>query len=192
MTRAVETAAPTPERRPAPVRRKVDQMVVSGVDRAADVRGVHFHDPAAPTASVVAPSAFVAARDPGGRLLLVRRCDDGTWEMPGGRVEVGEHAITAAVRETAEEAGVDVRVTGLVGLYTDPRHVVRSVLGEVRQQFVVVFRADAVSGEPRPDHEETGEAAWFTPGDVARLRLGQPMRMWVRDALAEDERPRLT
>ncbi|MFZ2119232.1 MAG: NUDIX domain-containing protein, partial [Pseudonocardiaceae bacterium] len=41
-----------------------------------------------------------------GRVLLVRRADDGYWELPGGRVEVGESASAAVVREVAEEAGV--------------------------------------------------------------------------------------
>ncbi len=65
-------------------------------------RRVHFHDPAAPVATVVVPSIFVAARDSNGQLLLVRRCDSGTWELPGGRVDVGESAVVAAVREIAE------------------------------------------------------------------------------------------
>jgi len=93
---------------------------------------VHFHDSAAPAATVVVPSVFVAVTEPGERLLLVRRCDSGAWELPGGRVEVGETAVGTAVREAAEEAGVAVRVTGLVGLFTDPSHVVRSPSGEVR------------------------------------------------------------
>ena len=69
------------------------------IERASGTRTVHFHDPAAPPASRVVPSVFVAARWTGGRLLLVRRCDSGTWELPGGRVDVGETAVQAAVRE---------------------------------------------------------------------------------------------
>ena len=76
------------------------------IDETGVNRLVYFHDPAAPPATVVAPSVFVAVRGRGGRLLLVRRCDSGTWELPGGRVDVGETAVEAAVRETAEEAGV--------------------------------------------------------------------------------------
>ncbi|GAA0934444.1 NUDIX domain-containing protein [Pseudonocardia zijingensis] len=158
-------------------------MQLSGGEPGA-VRSVHFHDPAAPRAAAVVPSVFVAVRDAAGRLLLVRRCDDGTWELPGGQVEVGENAIATAVRETAEETGVDVRVTGLVGLYTDPGHVVRSVRGAVRQQFVVVLRADVVSGEPRPDREETTATGWFTPEEALRLPLRDPVRRWITDALA--------
>ena len=90
---------------------------------------IHFHDPDAPAATVVAPSVFVAVRNDRGKLLLVRRCDSGTWELPGGRVDVGESAVEAAVRETREESGIRVRITGLVGLFTDPACVVESVGG---------------------------------------------------------------
>src|SRR3954452_16541429 len=93
--------------------------------QATGSRQVWLHDPAAPAATVVAPSAFAAVRLRT-RLLLVRRCDSGGWELPGGRVDVGETAIDAVVREVREEAGVMVSVTGLVGLFTDPDLVVRS------------------------------------------------------------------
>ena len=82
------------------------------IDRETVTRQVYFHDPGAPAATVVVPSVFVVARWLGGRLLLVRRCDSGTWELPGGRVDVGETAVDAAVRETAEEAGVRVTSSG--------------------------------------------------------------------------------
>jgi 8-oxo-dGTP pyrophosphatase MutT (NUDIX family) len=73
-----------------------------------------------PAATWVAPCAFAAVRDITGRLLLVRRCDTGDWELPGGHVDPGESAADAAVRETAEESGITVAVTGLAGIYTDP------------------------------------------------------------------------
>src|SRR5690349_23117755 len=126
-------------------------MAAGDISDVPRIRDVYYHDPAAPAPTVVVPSVFVAARDPDGRLLLVQRCDSGDWELPGGRVDVGESAIVAAGREVAEESGVVVHVTGLIGLYTDPGHIVRSVTGEVRQQFVVLFRASPVSGRPRAD-----------------------------------------
>jgi 8-oxo-dGTP diphosphatase len=129
------------------------------VDRAVVTRQVYFHDPSAPAANLVVPTVFVAVRSLHGSLLLVRRCDSGAWELPGGRVDVGETALEAAIRETAEEAGVQVVVTELAGLFTDPGHVVRSTAGEVRQQFVLLFRARAVGGVPRGDQRETSAAA---------------------------------
>ena len=154
-------------------------------------RHVYFHDPLAPAASAVVPSAFVAVRWSGGRILLVRRCDSGGWELPGGRVDVGETAVEAAVRETAEEAGVRVRVTGLAGIFSDPGHVIRSVKGEVRQQFALLFRARAIGGMPHPDLRETSEAAWVTLSDLARLPLESHVRLWIDQALDEHAPPYL-
>lgn len=71
----------------------------------AGVRCEYDHQPDAPAATWVAPSAFVAARDITGRILLVRRCDTGDWELPGGHVDPGQSASDAAIRETAEESG---------------------------------------------------------------------------------------
>jgi 8-oxo-dGTP diphosphatase len=159
------------------------------VDRATRRRQVYFHDPAAPTPSLVVPSVFVAVRSRQGHLLLVRRCDSGAWEMPGGRVDVGETAVEAAVRETAEEAGMRVEVTGLAGLFTDPGHVVRASTGEVRQQFVLLFRARVVAGTPRGDRVETCDAAWVPVADLAGLPMEPPVRIWVAHALASSEPP---
>lgn len=166
-------------------------MAMTTIDRAAVTRHVYFHDPSAPVATVVVPSVFVAVRWLGGRLLLVRRCDSGSWELPGGRVDVGETAVEAAVRETAEEAGVQVLVTGFAGLFTDPGHVVRSPDGEVRQQFALLFRARAVGGVPRGDLHETSEAAWVAPADLPGLSMEPPVRLWIEHALALDGPPHL-
>jgi 8-oxo-dGTP diphosphatase len=152
-------------------------------------RQVYFHDRQAPVASVVTPSVFVAVRWHEGRLLLVQRCDTGEWELPGGRVDVGETAMGAAVRETAEEAGIHVVVTGLLGIFTDPGHVIRSPSGEVRQQFAVLFRARAVGGVPRGDLHETSEAAWVAVADLPRLPIPTPVRAWIAEALANDAAP---
>lgn len=166
--------------------------VESGPGSVEPVRRVYYHDPDAPRAAVVTPSVFVATRDGQGRLLLVRRCDSGRWELPGGRVDVGESVAGAAVRETAEETGVRVQVTGLVGLFTDPAHVVRSATGgEVRQQFVVCVHATAVRGKPRPDLRETIDAAWFAPADVMSLQMEPAVGRWIHHALSGVAAPHL-
>lgn len=144
------------------------------------VRRVYVHDSGAPTAVVVTPSVFVAARDDRDRLLLVRRSDSGAWELPGGRVDVGESALDTAVRETSEESGVSVRITGLAGRFTDPAYVVVSPRGEeVRQQFVVCLHAWAIGGRPVPDMHETIDAAWFEPADVAGLVVEPGAERWI-------------
>src|SRR5207244_7783084 len=82
-----------------------------------------------------------------GRLLPVHRADNDLWALPGGGHEVGESIEDTVVREVREETGIDVEVTGLVGLYTNPAHVMAYDDGEVRQQFSLFFRARPLAGQ---------------------------------------------
>src|SRR3954452_13518714 len=150
---------------------------------------VFFHDPSAPAATVIGPSVFVAARGVGGRLLLVRRCGSDTWGFPGGRMDVGETAAEAAVRQTAEDTGVHVLVTGIVGLFSDPGVVVLGPAHEVQQQFAVLFRARALGDVPHADLHRTSEAAWVAQRDLPRLDVHPVIRAWIVEALAEDSVP---
>jgi 8-oxo-dGTP diphosphatase len=161
------------------------------IERPGLMRTVYFHDPLAPAASLVAPSVFVAVRWHYGTLLLVRRCDTGAWELPGGEVEVGESAVAAAVRGTAEETGVQVEVTEFAGLFSDPGHVVWSRGREVSQQFALLFRARALGGVPRGDLHETSEAAWVAPRDLPGLPMQPATRIWVDEALSIGDPPHL-
>lgn len=155
----------------------------------AIARHVYFHDPHAPTATSVVPTAFVAARGPAGEILLVRRRDTGVWELPGGRVDVGESVTDTACRETLEEAGVSVRITGLLGLYTDPGEVIRGLDGAVRQQFAAVFGAEVVDGTPRPDGSETDAVAWIAPDDVSELPVEPATRIRINHSVSATHPP---
>jgi 8-oxo-dGTP pyrophosphatase MutT (NUDIX family) len=148
------------------------------------VRREYDHEPGAPAATCVVPCAFAAVRDITGRLLLVRRCDTGDWELPGGHVDPGESASDAAIRETAEESGVTVEITGLVGIYTDPGHVIADPrTGLVRQPFVVCFHARPRSGSPGGDDVETSDARWVAIGDISVLPIRPAMRIRIDHAL---------
>jgi ADP-ribose pyrophosphatase YjhB (NUDIX family) len=103
-------------------------------------RRIDFHhDPDAPAASSIVPAVNVAVTNEGGELLLIRRSDNDNWALPGGGVDIGESLTQAAVRETREESGIECQVTGLSGIYTDPRHVILYTSnGEVRQEFSIL------------------------------------------------------
>ena len=138
-------------------------------------RREYDHQPDAPVATCVAPCAFAAVHDITGRILLVRRCDTGDWELPGGHVDPGESASDAAMRETAEESGITVEITGLVGVYTDPGYVIADPrTGQVRQPFAVCFHARPLSGSPGGDQIETSDARWFATGDIPPCRSPRP------------------
>ena len=83
-----------------------------------------YDDPSAPEANSLVPSVNVVVTNPAGEVLLIRRSDNDNWAVPGGAIDLGESLAQAAVRETREETGIDCEVTGLVGIYSDPRHVI--------------------------------------------------------------------
>ncbi len=149
----------------------------------------YYHDVAAPQAQELLPAAFAVVRNGSGRILLVRRADDGYWELPGGRVEVGESASAAVVREVAEEAGVTIQVTELAGVYSDPGHVLAYSHGEgIYQQLAVCFHAVTSAQEAQPDEDETSAAAWFDPERATQLMMHPAVRQRLADALDESHR----
>ena len=80
----------------------------------------YFYDPKAPKPNSIRPAAAVALFDSGGNILLLRRKDNDKWTMPGGTLDFGESLTYCAIREVREETGLQIRITGLVGTYTDP------------------------------------------------------------------------
>jgi hypothetical protein len=74
---------------------------------------------------------------------------------------------------------------GLVGIYTDPGHVIADPrAGLVRQPFAVCFHARPLSGSPGGDQVETSDARWFTIGDIGASRIRPAMRLRIGHALA--------
>jgi 8-oxo-dGTP pyrophosphatase MutT (NUDIX family) len=151
----------------------------------------YWHDPSAPKANSVVPSTTVAVRDDSGRLLLIHKVDNDLWALPGGGMDLGESIADAAVREAAEETGLTVELTGLVGIYTDPGHVMAYDDGEVRQEFSVCFHARVVEGEAREDGSETKAVRWVKPDAVADLNVHPSMRRRINDALSGRAAPQI-
>lgn len=136
----------------------------------------YLDDPAAPPANSVVPSANVIVVDDDGRVLFIRRTDNGNLAVPGGGMDLGESIVDTAVRETKEETGIDVEITGLVGIYTNPRHVIEYTSdGEVRQEFSIVFVARPVGGEPTTS-SESSEVTWLDPATLDTSQMHPSMR----------------
>lgn len=151
----------------------------------------YFDDPDAPAATSLVPSANAVVINDDGAVLLIRRSDNGNWALPGGAMDLGESLPGTAVRETLEETGIDVVITGLVGMFTDPRHVILYTSnGEVRQEFSVVFTARPVSGTPTTSNEST-EVRWVPPGEIGALTMDRSMRMRLDHYFASPQTPHL-
>src|SRR5436305_1647847 len=124
------------------------------VDRRMTMgRTDYFHDQDAPKPNSLVPAAGVLTVDDDGRLLLQRRRDTGQWAIPMGKMELGETPTACAVRETLEETGVEVEVTGLLGIYSDPGYIVAyddhadpSRYGEIRQEFEITLIGRPIAG----------------------------------------------
>lgn len=92
------------------------------------------------------------------------------------------------VRETREETGIVVAVTGLVGTYTDPNHVIAYSDGEVRQQFSLCFRARYLSGEPT-ESDESSQVAWVDQAVLDDLSIHPSMRLRIDHGYANLPQP---
>lgn len=114
--------------------------------------------------------ASVVARTTDSVLLVKEGKENvqGTWNLPGGRVEEGEDPTETAVREIKEEVGVDVDLVGLVGVY----------LGQdafVDGPFLSIAYMGELSGEPRAVSTDTVEAVeWVDQHRLNELELRSP------------------
>jgi ADP-ribose pyrophosphatase YjhB (NUDIX family) len=142
----------------------------------------YLDDPTAPPVNSLVPAASVVVFDQVGRILLERRKDSELWALPGGAMQPGETIAAAAVREAREETHIDVEITGLVGIYSDPRHVIAYADGEVRQEFNVCFRGRALPGAVRHSRESM-EARFVAPTELAELSMHPSTRLRVEHAL---------
>ena len=109
---------------------------------------------------------------------MIRRTDNDLWALPGGAQDFGEFVAETVVRETLEETGIRVEVTGLVGVYSNPRHVIAYSNGEVRQQFSLCFRARPVTGELTPS-AESSEVRWVDLSELDPLAIHPSMRLRI-------------
>ncbi|MFE7560067.1 NUDIX domain-containing protein [Kitasatospora sp. NPDC057500] len=142
----------------------------------------YFNDPAAPPANSVVPSVTAVVTNDAGRLLLIHKTDNNLWALPGGGHDIGESVADTVVREVREETGIDVEVDSVVGLYTDPAHVIAYDDGEVRQQFSICFKARPVGGALRTS-SESREVRWVDPADLDDLDIHPSMRLRITHGL---------
>jgi 8-oxo-dGTP pyrophosphatase MutT (NUDIX family) len=125
------------------------------------------------------PSVSILARNHHGHVLLVRHAEIGSWMTPGGAIEPAETPADAAVREMWEETGLHVRLTRLAGVYGGPEFVVRYQNGDENSYAMIVFEAEILAGDARPDGEEILEVRYFPPSELE----GLDTPVWMAEVL---------
>ena len=121
------------------------------------------------------PTVDVVVHRPGkGVLLIERRNLPHGWALPGGFIDYGESAEQAAIREALEETGLTVRLTGLLGVYSDPGRDPRF------HTLSVVFVAESDEGE-LPNAGDDAKNARFFPLDALPADMAFDHRKIVTD-----------
>jgi ADP-ribose pyrophosphatase YjhB (NUDIX family) len=152
----------------------------------------YYDDPAAPKANSLVPSVNVVVVNDAGEILMIRRSDNDNWAVPGGAIDLGESVAQAAVRETCEESGIDCEITGIVGIYSDPKHVILYTSnGEARQEFSIVLTARPLSGQPTPS-SESSEVRWVPASAIREYTMDRSMRIRITDYLEHKTSPVIT
>jgi 8-oxo-dGTP pyrophosphatase MutT (NUDIX family) len=125
------------------------------------------------------PSAAVVINHYEKGLVVCKHADKNIWVTPGGSIEPGEHPADAAVRETWEETGLVVEITGILGVYGGPDLIVDYPNGDQAAYVGTIFRGRVVDGAMRPDGVEILDVRYFTREELIRV----PHSRWMDGCL---------
>jgi 8-oxo-dGTP pyrophosphatase MutT (NUDIX family) len=137
---------------------------------------------------VLTPGAAVAAMREDGRVLMIRRGDNGVWALPGGAAEVGGSFAATAVDELREETGLVADPADLVPVacFSDAeRHTLHYPNGDVAHYFSICFLVRRWEGEPVPDGEESLDLRFVDledlpqPFEVSTARVVELLRGYL-------------
>ncbi|MGH2493973.1 MAG: NUDIX domain-containing protein [Ktedonobacteraceae bacterium] len=142
----------------------------------------YYDDPHAPKANRIVPAASAVVVNDEGKILLQRRSDNDLWALPGGTMEIGESIGETVVREVKEETGFDVQPESIVGIYSNPKHIIAFSDGEVRQQFSICFACSIVGGRLQGS-DESSEVNFFFPQEIEQLHMHPSIYQRIKDYL---------
>lgn len=148
----------------------------------------YWNDPNAPQANSIVPAASAIVVNSEGKILLHRRSDNNLWALPGGAMEIGETLGQTAVRETREETGLEVEPEYIVGIYTNPCHVIAFSDGEVRQEFSLCFACRCIGGSLQVS-DESFEVGFFSSEEIEHLNMHPAIRLRIRHFWERREHP---
>jgi ADP-ribose pyrophosphatase YjhB (NUDIX family) len=144
----------------------------------------YFDDPNAPRPNSLVVAVTVIVTNDDGDLVMQKRTDNDLWGLPGGAMNIGESIAQAVVREVLEETTLQVEPTGIVGIYSDPGHVIAYANGEVRQEFSICFTARIVGGQLAVGDTESTEVRFVKASDIDQLAMGPSTRIRIEHFFA--------
>ncbi len=112
------------------------------------------------------------------KIILIKRLNDpykDYWAIPGGFVEYGEKVEDAAIREAKEETGLDIQLTNLVGVYSDPNRDPRG------HTVTVAYTAEIVSGKLKSD-SDAKDAKFIKISDIDKFNLAFDHEKILKDS----------
>lgn len=133
---------------------------------------------------VIAPGVVAAVCDTAGRLLMIERREEKSWNLPGGYCDIGENAPQTARRELFEETGLLAEPQRLLGVYAPGRvHVYPN--GDQVQPCIAAYRMRVTGGALQQETAETSGAAWLQPAQVRALAVPEMVQQ-VHGAVLEN------
>ena len=101
------------------------------------------------------------------KILLVQEAQKkcrGQWNLPAGHLDDNEYIFDAAIRETKEETGYDVKLTNLIGIFS----------GNTERPHFMIFGAEVTGGGMKFDPEEIMDAKWVPIDELQNYNLRMP------------------
>lgn len=111
-----------------------------------------------------------------GKVLLIKRKNEpfkGCWALPGGFVEYNESTEDAIIREAKEEANLDIIITSLLGVYSEPGR-------DPRGHVISICYIATASGEEKGG-TDASDARFFSPEEIKNLNLAFDHGKILRD-----------
>lgn len=142
----------------------------------------YYYDENAPKVNSIVAAASAIVSLPNGKIVLHRRVDNNEWSLLGGGMEYGESIKETIIREVKEESGLTCMVEKLIGVYTNPNHVIAYTDGEVRQEFSICFHCVAEDGEISVSNESR-EVKAFSVDELKAMNIHPAQRERINDYL---------
>ncbi len=108
------------------------------------------------------------------KIVLVQeaKTDAGMWNIPSGWLEKAENPILGAQREVEEETGIQVKITGLLGVYNsifDKHAKDINMIFKNHHALRIIFKAEIIEEKKLKNNNEISKIGWFSEDDILKM-----------------------